>query len=133
MENEQVWSDSEVSCEEWSEGEVKEGEEDCKDNSSDTANGQDGCKDNASDKSQTSDLGVSPDLSISDSGGNQKTVACIIYWLIILKLYMTEVYKNVGQHNRVLNHVPHCLAALNYVTVFFNPVQPILSKSSRGP
>ena len=58
VENEQVWSDSEVSCEEWSEGEVKEGEEDCKDNSSDTANGQDGCKDNASDKSQTSDLGV---------------------------------------------------------------------------
>ena len=72
MENEQVWSDSEVSCEEWSEGDVKEGEEDCKDNSSDTANGQDGCKDNASDKSQTSDLGVSPDLSISDSRDSQK-------------------------------------------------------------
>jgi hypothetical protein len=53
----------------------------------------DGCKDNASDKSQTSDLDVSPDLSISDSGDNQKTIACIIYsfiyLLIILKLYMT--------------------------------------------
>ena len=26
MENEQVWSDSEVSCEDWSEGDVKGGE-----------------------------------------------------------------------------------------------------------
>jgi hypothetical protein len=30
----------------------------------DNNNGQDCCKDNASDKSHTSDLGVSPDLSI---------------------------------------------------------------------
>jgi hypothetical protein len=33
VENEQVWSDSEVSCEELSEGDVKVGEEDCKDDS----------------------------------------------------------------------------------------------------
>ena len=46
---------------------VKEGEEDCKDDSSDVASGQDGCKDDASDESQTNDLGVSPDLSISES------------------------------------------------------------------
>ena len=80
--SEQVWSDNKVSCEEWSKGDVKEGEEDCKDNSSDTENGQNGCKDNASDKSQTSDLGVSPDLSISDSGDNQKTIACTIFSFI---------------------------------------------------
>ena len=35
MENEQLLSDSKVSCEEWSEEDVKEGEEDCKDDSSD--------------------------------------------------------------------------------------------------
>ena len=100
VENEQVWSDSEVSCEDWSEGYIKKGEEDYKDNSSDTNNRQDGCKENASEKSQKSDLGVSPDLSISDSGDKQKTIACIIYsfiyLLIILKSYMTWVYKNVG-------------------------------------
>ena len=39
VENEQVWSDSEVSCEECSEEDVKEGEEDCKDDSSDVASG----------------------------------------------------------------------------------------------
>ena len=93
VENEQVWSDSEVSCEDWSEGYIKKGEEDSKDNSSDTNNRQDGCKENASEKSQKSDQGVSPDLSISDSGDKQKTIACIIYsfiyLLIILKSYMT--------------------------------------------
>ena len=100
VENKQVWSDSEVSCEDWSEGYIKKGEEDSKDNSSDTNNRQDGCKENASEKSQKSNLGVSPDLSISDSGDKQKTIACIIYsfiyLLIILKSYMTWVYKNVG-------------------------------------
>ena len=40
-----------------------------------------------------------------------KKNACIIYSLIILKLYMTEVYKNVGLHHRVLNHVSNGLAA----------------------
>ena len=84
----EVWSDSKVSCEEWSEEDVKEGEEDCKDDSSDVASGQDGCKDDASDESQTSDLGVSPDLSISESGDYKKTIPCIIYSLII-------VYKNI--------------------------------------
>jgi hypothetical protein len=46
------------SCDQWSEEDVKDGEEDCNDDSSDVASGQDGCKDNASDESQTSDLGV---------------------------------------------------------------------------
>ena len=78
----EVWSDSKVSCEEWSEEDVKEGEEDCKDDSSDVASGQDGCKDDASDKSQTSDLGVSPDLSINESGDYKKTIPCIIYSFI---------------------------------------------------
>ena len=82
MENEQLLSDSKVSCEEWSEEDVKEGEEDCKDDSSDVASGQDGCKDDASDESQTSDLGVSPDLSISESGDYKKTIPCIIYSFI---------------------------------------------------
>ena len=36
------------------------------------ASGQDGCKDDASDESQTSDLGVSPDLSISESRDYKK-------------------------------------------------------------
>ena len=89
--SEQVWSDSKVSCEEWSEEDVKEGKDDCKDNSSDVASGQDGCKDNASDLSQTSDLGVSPDLSIKENGDYKKRIPCIMYSLIILKLYMTSI------------------------------------------
>ena len=84
----EVWSDSKVSCEEWSEEDVKEGEEDFNDDSSDVASGQDGCKDDASDESQTSDLGVSPDLSISESRDYKKTIPFIIYSLII-------VYKNI--------------------------------------
>ena len=89
VENEQVWSDNKVSCEEKSEEDVKEGEEDCKDNSSDVASGQDGCKDDASDESQTSDLGVCPDLAICQNGDYNKGIPYIIYSLIILKLYMT--------------------------------------------
>ena len=65
-------SDNKVSFEEWSEDTVKEGEEDCKHNSNDVASGQDGCKDDASDESQTSDLGVSLDLSISESKDYKK-------------------------------------------------------------
>jgi hypothetical protein len=41
--------------------------------SSDVASGKDGCKDDAS------DLGVSPDLSISESGDYKKTIPCIIH------------------------------------------------------
>ena len=39
VQREQVWSDNEVSCEECSKEDVKEGEEDCKDDSSDVASG----------------------------------------------------------------------------------------------
>ena len=78
----EVWSDSKVSFEEWSKDAVKEGAEDCKHNSRDVASGQDGCKDNASDESQTIDLGVSPDFSISESGDYKKTIHCIIYSFI---------------------------------------------------
>ena len=85
----EVWSDSKVSFEEWSKDAVKEGEEDYKHDSSDVASGQHGCKDDASDESQTSYLGVSPDLSISESGDYKKTIHCIIYSLTIMKLYMT--------------------------------------------
>lgn len=35
---------------------------------------------------------------------------------------MTEVFKKDVLHERVLSHVPHCLASLNKITVFFNPV-----------
>ena len=75
-------SENKVSFEEWSKEAVKEGEEDCKHSSSDVASGQDGCKDDASDESQTSDLGVSPDLSINESGDYKKTIHCIIYSFI---------------------------------------------------
>ena len=53
-------------------GRSKEGKEDCKDDSSDTKIGQNVYKDNAIVKSRTSDLGVSPDLSIRNTGDNQK-------------------------------------------------------------
>ena len=71
VEKEQVWSDSEVSSEERFEEDVKEGEEDNRDDASDVEkgeDGEDGCKDDASDKSQTSDVGIIPDLSIRCSG-----------------------------------------------------------------
>ena len=67
MENEKVLSDGNVICEECSEEDLKVGEEEWKDHSSDTKNGLNVYKDNASDKSQTSDLGVSSDLSISNT------------------------------------------------------------------
>ena len=71
MENEQVLSDGNVICEECSEEDLKVGEEEWKDHSSDTKNGRNVYKHNASDKSQTSDLGVSSDLSISNTGYTQ--------------------------------------------------------------
>ena len=90
-----VWSDSKVSCEWWSEEDVKEGEEDCKDDSRDVASVQAGCKDDASGNTQTSDLGVSPDLSISESGDYKKTIPCIIYSLIIV--YRGRYRHEIGQ------------------------------------
>jgi hypothetical protein len=96
VESKQVLRDREVSCEEWSEEDGKEGEEDCEDDSSDTKIWQNGCKDKASDKSQRSEIGVSPDLSFSDSGDNREKIACTIYSFINKKLYMAEIYNNRG-------------------------------------
>ena len=83
VEKEQLWSDSEVCSEERFEEDIKEGEEDYKYNSKDVEDGQDGCKDDASYESQTSDLGISPDLSIKGSGTIRKLLFVLFIHLFI--------------------------------------------------
>ena len=51
---------------------IKEGEEDGKDNPSDLEDGQDGCEDDASDERQISDLEVIHNLYISGLEDNKK-------------------------------------------------------------
>ena len=56
-------------------------------------NGQDGCKDNANEESQTIYLGVSLLVVVWGLSGKY----CLYpLFIIILKSYMTDLYKNVG-------------------------------------
>ena len=103
MEKEQVWSGSKVSREERFEEDVKEGEEDYKDDSSDEEDGQDGCKDDASDESQTSDLGISPDLSIRGCGNYKKHI--VVYHLFIYSIFKLDMAIQIYKFTRMLRSV----------------------------